>query len=87
MLNEGLENIGNGAFYGCSALQEIKLPVNVLTIGQESFANCKSLKKVVLNEGLESIGVMAFSGCTNLTIPSVPEGTAVAHGAFKGCKK
>ncbi len=54
--------IGEYAFFCCSSLQDIKIPI-VKSIQKGTFIDCKSLRKVVLPYGVESIGEDAFRGC------------------------
>jgi len=58
----------------------------VIAIGENAFAELKTLKSVKLPEGLESIGKRAFSGCTSLykiTLPSTVR--QIGESAFAGC--
>ena len=43
----GVKNIGSYAFEGCSNLEVLYMPTNVLTIGENAFAGCDSLSSVV----------------------------------------
>jgi len=87
VLNEGLINIGLGAFMNCSSLQSIKLPSTVKEIDNDSFCSCKSLVKVVLNDGLREIGSNAFNNCTTLKSITLPSSINVVDtGAFSICR-
>ena len=44
VLNEGLEEIGVAAFYGCS-LAHIRVPHSVTHICDDAFGECKKLKR------------------------------------------
>ena len=72
VLNEGLKEIGYGAFDGCDVLDDVIFPSTLDIIGECAFHFCHNLRKVVLNEGLEYIGKYAFDGCSleRLEIPS-----------------
>ena len=69
-LNEGLEAIGEGAFY-YSALESLTLPSTIKEIMAEAFYG-SSITSITLNEGLEVIGDSAFyySDLESLTLPS-----------------
>ena len=70
VLNDGLKNIGDNAFRGCS-LDSITIPSTVVEIGTDAFQNCGKLKEVVFNEGhfgLQSIGDRAFYDCRSLEV-------------------
>ena len=60
---EGLEEIGDDAFFGCWNLGRIKpvqLPSSLKKIGNRAFGNCFNLH-IDLNEGLREIGDYAFN--------------------------
>lgn len=62
---ENIEELGAGAFYGCSKLNKVELE-GVTTVGQESFENCSSLAAVTLPVSVDSVEKDAFKGCTGL---------------------
>jgi hypothetical protein len=39
-------SIGKYAFYGCSSLAGISIPVGVTSIGDDAFTNCRSLAEI-----------------------------------------
>eukprot|EP01083_Nonionella_stella_P157232 510307_1 len=87
VLNEGIQTIGDHAFYVCSFLESILFPSTVISIGRHVF-NYSSLREVVLNEGIQTIGDHAFYGCWSLkkiTFPSTV--ISIGHSAFKGCRR
>ena len=67
---DGVNAIGNGAFYACEALKRIDLD-GVQTIGAYAFAGCESLTSVLL-EDVKRIGDYAFASCTNLSVAVLP---------------
>ena len=82
---EGIEVIGDSAFYEASALEKVTLPGSVRGIGKMAFFYCCSLAEAELNEGLETIGDWAFSDCDirNITIPDSV--AFIGDYAFYGC--
>ncbi len=63
---EGVEYIGDSAFYGCSNLETINLPDTITTIGNECFRNCTKLDNVKLPSKLTILRTLTFQGCINL---------------------
>ncbi len=66
-LPEGLETIGQNAFYNCYT-QTLSLPASLKSIGGSAFSGCSLLTTVTFAENcqLESIGASAFSGDKNI---------------------
>ena len=64
IIPDGIEEIGEFAFYDCASLKEINLPENLTTIGSEAFRNCKSYFPDLSSlDSLKEIGDYAFSSC------------------------
>lgn len=59
LLPDGVEVVGDYAFYGCE-LKEMMLPETVRTLGVLAFAYCTYLEKVKLPDTLEVIPYMCF---------------------------
>lgn len=85
-LNEGLETIGNNAFYGCQNLSEIALPSTVTNIGAMAF-NTTGLTTFNFTPAITVIGEKAFGNNTNMKEITVP-GTvkAISNGMFTACR-
>ena len=57
---------------------EIAIPLTidgykVTAIGEQAFADCSHLTKILLQESIKSIGTRAFYGCTGLTEITIPK--------------
>ena len=82
---EGVTEIGNNTFSGCTKLESVTLPSTLTKIGSGAFSYT-SLKSVVIPASVTEIGDHAFSGCSSLTSIDIPEGvTKIGSGAFYGC--
>ena len=47
-------------FWGCAYVEEIKIPQTVTRIGNEAFARCMSLKKLVIPASVKTLGYNPF---------------------------
>ncbi len=83
---EGLESIGEKAFYQCINLDvELTLTSSMKNIGSYAFFGCVNLKTVVL-DGITEIKEATFSGCTSITDLILPDTLEVIGvSAFSGC--
>ena len=60
----------------------------VKIIGQDAFADCKSIKTINIPNGVTAIKSGAFSNCTSLKNVYIPETVvSCAYDAFDGCEK
>ena len=63
ILPSTLREVGDWAFMGCSALEEVIFSgANVTRIGMGAFAGCTSLRNITIPENVTSIGAYAFAG-------------------------
>jgi hypothetical protein len=81
ILGNGLEEIGERAFYECTSLVRIAIPPAVQVIKDCAFSGCSGLTAADLNDGLEEIGEGAFQECTSLIRIAIPP----AVRAIKAC--
>lgn len=66
-LPEGLEKIGEYAFYKCyKNLTDINIPSTVTTIEYGAFTSCQELTKITIPASVELIGVNLFEACISL---------------------
>ena len=70
----GLTSTGSSAFYGCTALTSVTLPVNLTIIGSTAFYNCYALTSLTIPSSVTNISVNAFSGCRSLSSIKVASG-------------
>ena len=75
------------AFARKSNLEKIKLPKSIISIGDQCFYYCTSLKSVTFSDSLATIGQSAFSGCYQMDSLNLPNSlTRIGSEAFSGCK-
>lgn len=75
-----VDSIPSDMFRGCVALQEIKAPYSVTSVGARAFSQCTHLYKVEM-PGVKIIGDKAFYGCTGLS-SVVLRATTIGEYAF-----
>ena len=86
VIPEGIKEIKNHAFYGCSSLTSINIHDGVTSIGERAFSSCSSLTSLDIPDSVTSIGSSAFSGCSSLTSIDIPDGvTSIGNSVFFGC--
>ena len=84
-IGTGLTAIGNYDFYQC-AIEELTIPANIVTIGNDAFDMCKRLETLNLNQGLVTIGNAAFGTNTSLKRVTIPDTvTTIGSYAFGTC--
>ena len=66
VIDNGMEIIPEGLFFGASKLQTVEIPDTVTTISKSAFSGCESLTDIKIPSGLKSIENNAFDGCENL---------------------
>ena len=72
-LPEGLQYIGNKAFYG-TGITSLSLPNSITGVGDGTFAACPSLTSISIGSGSLTVGASPFSKCPNLASITVAEG-------------
>ena len=82
-----LEDLGEEAFYGCSALGTISIPNKMIEVKDRVFEQCSSLKAVSFGNSLEKIGVSSFADCIALESIELPLSfKSLSERVFFGCK-
>lgn len=85
-LPDGITEINQGAFYGCSTLTNISIPESVTRIGGWAFYECEALQKITIPKKVTGIADCLFYECKSLTDISLPDGlTRIGVEAFREC--
>ena len=84
-INDGVTNISNLAFEGCTNVELLTVPSTVEKIGGSIFANNKKLKYVLIPTGTAVIDNGAFNGCPNsMKVYGYKDSTAQTYAESKG---
>ena len=86
IFDSNIKEIGESAFFTCSALKNINIPDTVENVGSSAFGSCSNLKKVTVNA--KKLNRLTFYGSSNLE--SVTIGSNVSSWGdqiFLGCNK
>ncbi|MCQ2069577.1 MAG: leucine-rich repeat protein [archaeon] len=84
--DEGLDFIGNQAFYKCTELVSIEFPESLQDIAKRAFKGCTSLENVKMPSKMNKIAAEAFSTCTSLKSITIPaEANVNSENVFNGC--
>ena len=77
----GENDLGDDAFRGLSNLLSVKLPKDLVRIGNYMFSGCSGLKTVTMGNSVKSIGSNAFYSCDGLTAVTIPN-SAISIGSY-----
>ena len=84
---EDVTLIKDEEFKGRNDIKKVILPGTVDSVGEFSFANCKSLREVVFSEGVRWIWRNAFTCCNKLKRVHLPASmNTICSSAFSCCK-
>ena len=101
VIDDGIEEINTGTFFGDTKLVKITIPASMKTIGQDAFAGCTNLANVIFNGTVDQWASIAFannesnplaSGTNEFTVngAKLTEATLtvenVGASAFVGCE-
>ena len=85
ILPDGLTNIGNSAFYGCTGITTITIPEGVTKIEDWAFLE-SGLMSINIPDGVITIGKGAFQNCNSLTSATIPDSVISTDAyVFSGC--
>ena len=92
---DSVTTIGNGAFYRCKSLTNVRLPNELTNLDVGVFSHCYGLTSVTIPDSVKYIGDEAFRACSSLTSigpkgsgasVEIPSGvTEILDGTFAFC--
>lgn len=82
-----VSTLGEGAFYGCKALESFTVPTTMTFIGAEAFRDCIAMETLSFapNGKTLAFGEDVFYGCTSLESVDLPLNVSTIPGIFNGC--
>lgn len=87
VISDGVTNIGNYAFYYCTSLASVSIPISISDIGDYAFYACTSLANIPCLENISQIGDYAFSLCHEVETIIIPSSvSSIGEGAFYDCR-
>lgn len=85
-VNEGITEIGDGAFQDLTMLVSVSLPDGITDLGLRTFKNCSALTSIVIPQGIAEIQDSTFANCTSLSSVTIPDSvTTILYSAFYNC--
>lgn len=86
IIENGVKNIGDSAFFNSRNLTSITIPNSVTSIGDLAFLGCNDLVSVTIPDSVTKIGDFAFQLCDRLTSITIPDSvTSIGDCAFQYC--
>ncbi len=85
-LPQGLQSIGQEAFYACKNITNLIIPGSVVSIGRRAFQGCKSLVSVEIQEGVTFLNTSCFYDCSLLSTVRLPNSiNKIEYLVFSKC--
>lgn len=84
-LPDSLQRLGEGAFWRCKRILNVKFGTGLSEIPKLAFLGCSNMTSLVLPEGIIAIGDEAFRECYEITEISLPKSLAsIGESALTG---
>lgn len=83
-IENGIETIGESAFFSCEKLTRITLPSSVSKIDKNAFNSCSSLERIYFPEKLSVVNEGVFKNCSALSVFNFTTSlTKIMNSAFE----
>ncbi|MCD8109571.1 MAG: leucine-rich repeat protein, partial [Clostridiales bacterium] len=83
IVEEGVTDLGNRAFYNCTKLTDVSLPESLQSMGRTTFADCTSLKTINIPSSVTELEYAVFADCTSLTSISLDSIQTIGDYVFQ----
>ncbi|MBQ0069623.1 MAG: leucine-rich repeat protein [Bacteroidales bacterium] len=84
-LPEGLKQIDESAFAGCTGFDEVDFPTTLTQLGKGAFSGCTGFTELYVPSNITSLGETVFCGCTGLKTVTLSTSASVPYQAFAEC--
>jgi len=78
--------ICDDAFNGCTNVEEIQIPNNIISIGKNAFRNCEKITNIIIPSEVVNIGNAAYLGTSLISVILPKNLESIGSSAFS-CKK
>ena len=79
--------IAEGAFYNCTELGSVTIPMGVTILGDGAFSDCTGMTEISIPEGVTRFGEEVFANCYNLASITIPDSvTDMGDYPFYDCR-
>lgn len=86
VIPNGVQSIGEYAFYRCFGLTSVTIPNSVTSIEPYAFWGCPGLTSVIIPDNVTYLGERAFQSCPGLTSATIGNSvTSIGEYAFSNC--
>lgn len=85
IFSDAITSLPRGICYGCSAMTELHLPQNLVTIGPNAFYQCSKLRKIEFPSSLRTISSSAFYQCGLDSVCLPLKLSSIGQYAFQDC--
>ena len=87
VIEDGVESVGDYAFYWCENITNVTIPNSIKNINDYAFYSCNALTSITIPDGVTSIGKNAFAYCNEIKEITIPKSAiCIGEMSFYGCE-